>query len=75
MYILKNKDFVIIYILLTISKQHRSSWSLTMKEDAYILKDADFFYFYYIFYFSISIILIFYMVSNPPAFASPVSYL
>ena len=45
MYVLKNKDFVIIYILLTISKQHRSSWSLTMKEDAYILKDADFFLF------------------------------
>ena len=45
MYILKNKDFVIIYILLTISKQHRSSWSLTMKEDAYILKDADIFLF------------------------------
>lgn len=75
MYILKNKDFVIIYILLTISKQHRSSWSLTMKEDAYILKDAVFFYLYYIFYFYISIILIFYMVSNPPAFAIPVSYL
>lgn len=75
MYILKNKDFVIIYILLTISKQHRSSWFLTMKEDAYILKDAVFFYLYYIFYFYISIILIFYMVSNPPAFAIPVSYL
>ena len=52
MYILKNKEFVIIYILLAISK-HRRSWSLTMKEDAYILKDADFFLFisYSIIYF------------------------